>query len=94
MWSPAARLTFAAYLIHPIIMTTVYLSSRSALAWDPYFVAVQFSGFVMMSYGAALILWLLVEKPLQNLEKMFIISFPKNKEKVKSDKPQLAFKQV
>jgi len=69
IWTPLARLTFGAYLIHPIIMSSAYLSTRHALNWDIWTVVVNFSGFTLISYAVSLVFWLILEKPLANLEK-------------------------
>lgn len=72
IWTPLARLTFLTYLVHPMVMDTIYGDSRSAVSYTPISTTVYFVAFCALSYFLALFLWLLVEKPLMNMEKLFI----------------------
>jgi len=69
IWTPLARLTFGAYLLHPIIMMSGYLSTRHALNWDIWTITVNFLGYTILSYATSLVFWLIFEKPLANMEK-------------------------
>jgi len=74
-WTPLARLSFGAYLVHPMIITTAFSSRRVAINWDVWTVTLQFTGFVLLTYAVSLLLWLGIEKPFSNLEKIIITHF-------------------
>jgi len=71
-WTPMARLSYGAYLLHPVVMITFYASTRVALSWDIWSISVYFCGFIVLTYAVSLVLWLLVEKPFSNLETVII----------------------
>ncbi len=67
-----ARLTFGAYLVHPMIIFGVYMSTREALIWDPVSIYVRFVAFVFSSYAVSFVLWIVMEKPLMNVVAFFV----------------------
>jgi len=71
-WTPLARLSYGAYLLHPVIMVTTYLSTRVAFSWDIWSITVYYSGFIILSYSFSFVLWIVYEKPLANLETVII----------------------
>eukprot|EP01130_Rhizamoeba_saxonica_P015510 TRINITY_DN6979_c0_g1_i4.p1 TRINITY_DN6979_c0_g1~~TRINITY_DN6979_c0_g1_i4.p1 ORF type:complete len:633 (-),score=77.82 TRINITY_DN6979_c0_g1_i4:66-1964(-) len=74
-WTPLARLTFSAYMIHPMVMQIIYVSNASSVTWSPYNVSIDFVGFVVLSYFCALLLYIFVEKPFMNVEKVVLERF-------------------
>lgn len=72
LWVPLSRVTYTAYLLHPIVITTFLgnfgLPYYSSLVLQSYF----FCGVVLLSYSCAMIFSLAVEFPLANIEKHFL----------------------
>ncbi|XP_064611188.1 O-acyltransferase like protein-like [Liolophura sinensis] len=69
---PLARLTYAAYLIHPVIMF-MYMYRRSALIYLSDYVMVYFYlGHLSIAYASAFILSVLFESPFLGLEKIIL----------------------
>lgn len=72
VWAPFSRLTYSAYLIHPILIL-VYISN---LGTAPYLslqlMVFTFTGISILTFASASLLSLMVEYPLSNLEKMFL----------------------
>lgn len=68
IWDPLARLTFSAYLVHPIIMFAVAASFKSTFTYSAGNVGAYFALFCALAYGCSAALFFLIEKPLQNLE--------------------------
>jgi len=72
VWGPFARLTYLAYLLHPIIMVSVYSSTETTPALTPLTISINLIAFTVASYAVAALVWLLIEKPFMNLEKFFM----------------------
>lgn len=70
LFAPLSRLTYCAYLVHPVVMMAYYLSRRQALVWDNFSVIQAFFGNSMLAYMAAFIASLLFEAPLIGLERV------------------------
>eukprot|EP01106_Pelomyxa_sp_JSP_P007948 TRINITY_DN22881_c0_g1_i1.p1 TRINITY_DN22881_c0_g1~~TRINITY_DN22881_c0_g1_i1.p1 ORF type:complete len:134 (-),score=29.14 TRINITY_DN22881_c0_g1_i1:91-432(-) len=68
LWTPFARLTYGAYLLHPIVQM-VWFNDLSQLI---EFTLMNFVSLAVAStvvtFGVSLVTFLLVEKPLANLE--------------------------
>lgn len=69
-FTPLARLTYCAYLIHPILIYAYYSSLRTPLYMDDSTLAVVFSGIMVLTYMFAFVLSLAFEAPLLSLEKL------------------------
>ncbi|KNC46952.1 NRF-6 protein [Thecamonas trahens ATCC 50062] len=67
-----ARLTYSAYLWHYVIMTVVFGNATALSRYRPDFIAVYTSFFLISAYIMSLISYLLVEKPIMNLEKLLL----------------------
>jgi len=67
-WVPLARLTFGAYLLHPIIIQLFLNSSVQYFRYSPTTVALHYLAIATASYAAAACLFILVERPAANLE--------------------------
>jgi hypothetical protein len=80
---PLSKMTFCAYLIHPILLQLYYLSRNTAFhfthAWLMFY---MFSVAVFVSYGVALILCLAFEQPVTNFDKLLFQQEHGNHEKV------------
>ncbi|GFY45079.1 nose resistant to fluoxetine protein 6 [Trichonephila inaurata madagascariensis] len=69
-WIPLSRLTFCAYLVHPLIQTTYFASLRDSIVCSHMTMIMYHFGFLIMSYMAALVVSLLFESPVIRLERL------------------------
>jgi len=67
---PLSRLTYCAYLIHPLIIWFNYRNMEDALHGSIISMAWLYVGNLGISYAAALIMALVFEAPFLNLQKM------------------------
>ena len=67
-WIPLSRLTYTAYLVHPIILTVAINTNRGTVGYTDNFIAVYAVAMVVLSFGAAGVVAVFVEFPLSNLE--------------------------
>jgi peptidoglycan/LPS O-acetylase OafA/YrhL len=70
-WAPVARLCFCAYLVHPVVINVVALSSGSLFYYRDISLAYQFVTNVILSFACALVLFLVVERPCAVLQRVF-----------------------
>ncbi|CAC5380351.1 unnamed protein product [Mytilus coruscus] len=75
---PLSRLTYCAYLIHPLVMYFYYLSRKQFLFWDDHEVIYEFFAHLGMAYAVAFVASLVFESPMMGLEK---VVFRKDKKK-------------
>jgi len=67
-WTPLARLTFGAYLIHPAILS-YYLATMTTQFRYTFRNWMEIAIFViLLAYGLSFVSYLVLEKPLMNLE--------------------------
>ena len=69
-WSPfetLGKLTYAAYIIHPLILTPVNYGSTELIRFSTSWFVSSFTTYLVWATSVALVLWLLVEKPTANL---------------------------
>ncbi|GFY57918.1 nose resistant to fluoxetine protein 6 [Trichonephila inaurata madagascariensis] len=64
VWIPLSRLTFCAYLVHPIVEFVYYNSVKRLFEFSHITVIMLYIGFLMISYAAALMTSLLFESPV------------------------------
>ncbi|XP_054763497.2 nose resistant to fluoxetine protein 6-like [Lytechinus pictus] len=69
-WIPMGRLTYCAYLIHPLVIYNALMSGKALFHFGIISFSFYFVGSVVFSYLAALILSLLMEVPAAGLEKV------------------------
>ena len=67
-WIPLSRLTFMAYLCHPIVLSLMYGTMRSRFIYTDWLLMVLFAAAVTLSYSLALVLAVTVEYPIANVE--------------------------
>lgn len=67
-WIPPSRLTFMAYLAHPMVLSLMYGTMRFRFIYTNYFLVMLVIPAVVLSYGMALALAVTVEYPLANVE--------------------------
>ena len=70
-WVPLSRLTFMAYLFHPIVIILMYRTLRFRFIYTDWLLIVMFAAAVMLSYSLSLLIAVAVEYPVANLEKAF-----------------------
>ena len=70
IWAPLSRLSFAAYLIHPIIIFLWELGSTEKAVFRPFTFVMNVISICVASYTAALVATLLIEMPAANLWKI------------------------
>jgi peptidoglycan/LPS O-acetylase OafA/YrhL len=68
VWTPLARLTYTAYLLHPVIIWVTYCNRTQIFHYDGYIMTDEFISHVVLAYSAAAGMFLLLEKPMMNLE--------------------------
>lgn len=71
-WVPLARISFCAYLIHPVVIFVVILRMKSLIHFTYIEISYFFIANVVASYACAYILSLLVEGPTVGLEKALL----------------------
>jgi len=71
-WAPLARLTYGAYLVHPIVIKVFAGSATAFYHWNYYDLFCRWMVNSCLAYALASGAFLLVEKPFMNIEaKMF-----------------------
>ncbi|XP_054718188.1 nose resistant to fluoxetine protein 6-like isoform X3 [Uloborus diversus] len=70
LWIPLSRLTFCAYLYHPLIMSWYFQSQKVPFYFTHSNMVVCYLAFLMMSYGIAFVISITFEAPLINIEKL------------------------
>ncbi|XP_064599253.1 O-acyltransferase like protein-like [Liolophura sinensis] len=69
---PLGRLTYAAYLIHPILMVVFMYTRRALIHLDDYSMVYLYLGHECLAFAAAFILSVAFESPFLNLEKIVL----------------------
>eukprot|EP00042_Codosiga_hollandica_P030111 m.173420 g.173420 ORF g.173420 m.173420 type:complete len:178 (+) comp53270_c0_seq1:1708-2241(+) len=72
MWTPFSRLVYGAYLVHPILMYGVYYSGSRKLEFSFLAGSLHFLGYAVAAFFVSLVGHLLVEKPLNNVQKIVL----------------------
>ncbi|XP_012055331.1 PREDICTED: nose resistant to fluoxetine protein 6-like [Atta cephalotes] len=72
IWIPFSRLTYCAYLLHPVIIRSIYLSRETTVHFEFLFIMVMGVGYIVISYFCSYILSVMVEIPYILLMRMFI----------------------
>ncbi|KAJ5066185.1 o-acyltransferase [Anaeramoeba ignava] len=79
IWVIFAKLTFNAFLVHPIIIIVVNFSARSLLNYSPIPILYESFANIVLAYVFAAIVYFLVEAPFYNFEKIIMGWFEKKK---------------
>ncbi|XP_036143105.1 nose resistant to fluoxetine protein 6-like isoform X2 [Monomorium pharaonis] len=72
VWIPLSRLTYCAYLIHPVVIRSIRYYSETSISFEFLSFVVLSFGYITISYFCAYILSLTVEIPCNSLIRMFI----------------------
>ena len=67
-WIPLSRLSFMAYLCHPVVIYLTFGTLRSQIIYTDWLLIVLFAAVAMLSYSLALVLAVTVEYPIANVE--------------------------
>jgi len=76
IWVPLARLTYTAYLTHPIIIFVINYSSTTVFHYSAINMAIRYAAHLVLAYSVGLVFHLVLEKPTANLER---IIFPRRR---------------
>ena len=71
LWLPMARMSFCAYLVHPIVLNTYY-GNLSENRYDYNTILYSFGGALFWTYIAAFVATLFLEMPFAQLEKLLL----------------------
>ncbi|KAL5012819.1 hypothetical protein ScPMuIL_011370 [Solemya velum] len=69
-WVPLGRVTYCAFLIHPIVMATYYLQRRRLVYTTNLEMVFLFASFTTVVYSIAFAVTLVFESPMMRLEKL------------------------
>ena len=69
-FTPLARLTFAAYLFHPLVIWFFYMNRSRPLHFSTLDLVFYYLANLLLSYIGAYVISLLIEKPFMNIEKL------------------------
>ena len=70
LWVPLSRLTFAAYLIHPMLIIVYYHSLQKPMTASHREIMLNVSGMLVWVYLTSILLYVFIECPLVRLEKL------------------------
>merc|ERR1712070_779545 len=66
-WTPLARLTYGAYLVHPLIIKLAAARSLQYYTFSSSDMTYRLLGNIIMAYSGSTLLWVLVERPCMTL---------------------------
>jgi peptidoglycan/LPS O-acetylase OafA/YrhL len=72
LWLPFARLTYGAYLVHIILISALFQNLKHYVYYGSTVVTWAFVACAFFAYGVSFVFYLLVEKPMMNIEKMVL----------------------
>ncbi|EFA86774.1 hypothetical protein PPL_00579 [Heterostelium album PN500] len=72
-----SKLTYATYLVHPIVLYTYYYSRTTFLHYSPIEFSWLFAGNILFAFSIAFIIHLTIEKPFIQIERLI---FPPKKQ--------------
>ena len=72
LWAPLGRLTFAAYLVHPIVLISYQALIQTPIHFTDLTLIYMFVANLVFSYGFAFLLSMVVEAPMLGIEKLIL----------------------
>ncbi|XP_070533920.1 nose resistant to fluoxetine protein 6-like [Ptychodera flava] len=69
-WTPLSRLTYGAYLVHPIVLFAYYWGRKTPVHYTDMNMIYYFVASLILSYACAFVLSLAIEAPMIGLEKI------------------------
>ncbi len=76
LFSPFARVTFGAYLIHPLIMMYIYWDERKGAFFEYNVLILKFMGFAIVSFAISIVASALFESPIMGIDREFLRKRP------------------
>jgi peptidoglycan/LPS O-acetylase OafA/YrhL len=67
VWDPLAKMTYGAYLVHPLAMRVYYYQQRTAFYYSVWWLAYTYLGIFVVSYGIAAFLFIVLENPMGSM---------------------------
>ncbi|XP_046864834.1 nose resistant to fluoxetine protein 6-like [Xenia sp. Carnegie-2017] len=71
-WIPLSRLTYSVYLIHMIVIHYMLYAANGSMHYSIAFTVYYFLASVVLSFAGGYILAVVIEFPVENLEKLFL----------------------
>ncbi|KAL3857066.1 hypothetical protein ACJMK2_011762 [Sinanodonta woodiana] len=72
IWAPLGRLTFAAYLVHPVTIYIFYLNLRLPIHFTDLTMIYYYMANLITAYTVAFVISMMVEAPMLQLEKLIL----------------------
>ncbi|XP_064649525.1 nose resistant to fluoxetine protein 6-like isoform X2 [Lineus longissimus] len=69
-WVPLSRLTYCAYLVHPVIIFLYVMGLKEPIHYEDVGISYLFIGHLVVSYAWAFLTSLVIEAPMMGLEKI------------------------
>jgi len=66
-WTPLARLTYGAYLVHPLVIKLAAGRSIQFYTFNSWDMSYRFVGNVVFAYSGSCVLWVLCERPFMTI---------------------------
>jgi len=66
-WTPLARLTYGAYLVHPLMIKLAAGRSLQFYTFNAWDLTYRFMGNAIMAYSGSVVLWVLMERPCMTI---------------------------
>merc|ERR1712151_864122 len=89
MWQPFVKLTYGAYLLHPVVIRMLAGNMTTYFHYSLSEVLLHALGHCAISFGAAIVMWCLVEKPCASLVAAAISKVREDRSAITSDKLQV-----
>jgi peptidoglycan/LPS O-acetylase OafA/YrhL len=70
LWKPWSRLTYSAYLIHPVIMAIFYGSRHTTFEFSHFLMSYIALGNLILTYAVSFLLSIVFESPIISIEKL------------------------
>lgn len=74
LWLPLSKLSYCAYLIHPVIMAVFYGSRLETFQFDHLLLIYFTIGNIIITYAVSLVIFLFIETPIESLISLAINS--------------------
>jgi len=74
IWTPFARLTYGAYLCHPLVIKLASGSAEQYYNFNGMFLVYHVTGNILCSYGCSFLVWCMVERPMMTFTTALIKS--------------------
>lgn len=84
-WHPISRLSFAIYLVHPMVLVISLSSLKTPLYFNEMLFLRDFIGNCLISIAVAVVASLAFESPIVNIEKLIFRSGKKSESSKKTD---------